>query len=356
MILSPSAMPSYDALDGMKRQNPHPQRWMGPTLYVPAAHPSVETILHGQFKVPLDSAVICFEDSLSENDIPVSLTRFSALLADDHPSCQTSSKTRLFVRPRSPEMLKELAQWPGAQRLTGVVLPKWGLRSMRAWEQAVERQPHWWLMPTLENTQVFHPDTMRRLCDDLYHSHLADRVIALRIGGNDLLARLGLRRERGISLYEGPLAPVLFELLRIFVPAGFSLTAPVYDFIDDPETLKKETQRDVHYGFCGKTAIHPAQLPTIRKAFQPTETDVILANKIANPVAPAVFLSDGRMVEVMVHRPWARHILERATRFGIRSPSKQATDGSAPKHPRQATISKENPVMTGSSKGVPLSG
>ena len=55
------------------------------------------------------------------------------------------------------------------------------------------------------------------------------RILVLRIGGNDLLNLLGLRRQRGHTLYETPLGAVIARLVTTFKPHGFRLSAPVFE-------------------------------------------------------------------------------------------------------------------------------
>ena len=292
-------------------------KWLGGTLYIPATHNALRQVIMGHLQVQPDSVIICFEDSVSVDDASKAIYHFPNIL---HllSSC-TNQQIKFFVRPRTPQMLKQLTKMDNAHYLTGAVLPKWDTDTIAAWSNAISAQPDWIIMPILETIKVLQPDSMRRLCDQLYNSPMAGRVAALRVGGNDLMALLGLRQERKKNLYNGPLASVMFDLLRIFPPAGFPLTAPVFDFFDDHQALLQEAELDMLYGFYGKTAIHPAQLSVIRYAYQPKVEDTALAQRILNPGTPKVFRIDGRMIEVAVHSNWAHRVLQRAYRFGVRN-------------------------------------
>src|SRR3546814_4955668 len=50
------------------------------------------------------------------------------------------------------------------------------------------------IMPTIEGEEAFDRSALARLCDQL--QPYSERVSAVRIGGNDILALLGIRRSR----------------------------------------------------------------------------------------------------------------------------------------------------------------
>ena len=77
---------------------------------------------------------------------------------------------------------------------------------------------------------------------------MRDRILALRIGGNDLLALLGLRRPRQMTIYRTPLGPVIGKLVTTFRPYGFVLTGPVFEHLDTPALLAQEVEEDLAHG------------------------------------------------------------------------------------------------------------
>lgn len=120
-----------------------------------------------------------------------------------------------------------------------------------------------------------------------------------------------------MTLYDGPLASVVGNLTAQLGSAGFSLTAPVFEILDDAHTLSAELARDVAHGLVGKTAIHPCQLRPINAAFQVSAADFEAALRILEPVAAAVFKLNGAMCEPTTHRAWAEKIVARAEVQGI---------------------------------------
>jgi citrate lyase beta subunit len=130
---------------------------------------------------------------------------------------------------------------------------------------------------------------------------------------------MALRRVRGMTAYEGPLGWFLSMAASILIPAGIPVSAPVFDIIEDIETLRREVERDVQMGFVSKTAIHPAQVPIIEDALSVSAEDLRAARAILDRDASAVFQIGGVMCEPATHAAWARRILARAERFGCQS-------------------------------------
>lgn len=244
-------------------------------------------------------------------DVPAALRRMAEAL---HATRRDG--LHVWVRPRTPEMVAELdARY--ADLVAGWVLPKFDMDSCSAWLDATScgLRP---LMPTLETRTVFEQAAMVALRDRLLAAGLNGRIRALRIGGNDLLSLLGLRRAPGRTAYELPLGSLMASLIGIFVPAGFHLTAPVFDILDDEPSLQREVDQDVSWGLIGKTAVHPAQVRVIDDAFRVRDADVRQARAILDSAAAAVFRKEGAMCEPATHRCWAERVMARAGQFGIR--------------------------------------
>jgi citrate lyase beta subunit len=291
---------------------------LGATLYVPMTHANAADVALGRKLQGLRSVVLCLEDAVADRDVPEGLLRLSKLLSDLRNSERDHGATPLvFVRPRNLEMAFAIAGLSGIESLDGFVCPKVRPGQVKAWVTAVSGTTLR-LMPTLETVEILDPVAVRELRDELTVD--ADgRILALRVGGNDLMACLGLRRSRGRTVYDGPLRSVLANLVNLMIPAGFHLTAPVHEIIDDTEALEREVAEDVAWGFVGKTAIHPSQIPSIHAAFAVREQDLDAAQLILAPGAPAVFRHGGAMCEPATHRAWANSIVERTRCHGLRS-------------------------------------
>ncbi len=212
-------------------------------------------------------------------------------------------------------MAKRIAQMSGIHNIDGFVAPKVRPGDHEHWVSAV-RDTDLYIMPTLETLEAFDVGAMTALRDE-FLANAPDRILALRVGGNDLMSCLGLRRVGNTTLYEGPLFYAISMLMSVMKSKGFDLTAPVFEIIDDKQTLLQEVTKDVNFGFVGKTIIHPDQIDIVQNAFRVPESDIEAARKILDVDAPAVFKFGGSMCEPATHRTWAQRILSRASIYGV---------------------------------------
>ena len=283
---------------------------LGATLYVPSTHPDLATILGGEKLTGLRSLVICTEDAVHERDLPRALANLRRTLGVLAPR-----PLLRFVRPRNPEILRQIVEMPGVDRLDGVVLPKVTTENLALYAEYAARCPGLWLMPTLETEMVFERQSLEQLRDSL--AHVVNPILCLRVGGNDLLNLLGLRRSPTLTLYDTPLRGILNDIILVFRPAGYEIAAPVFDILDSPATLAREVALDIHHGLLSKTAIHPVQIPVIEGAYRVDPEEQSLARRILDPQAGAVFRHGGQMCEPATHRNWAERLLLRADLYGL---------------------------------------
>ena len=285
---------------------------LGASLYVPASRSDLGEIASGRRFPALRSMIFCTEDAVHERDIEQALGHLAALL----PTLEPGPLLR-FVRPRNPLVLRRLLRMDGIERIQGFVLPKFGPLTLGDWLRAWDDGWGHALLPILETAEAFDRRKMELLRDRLEDSGLSARVLGLRIGGNDLLNLLGIRRARGATIYETPLRGVIADLVCIFHPAGYRLSAPVFDYLDTPEVLAREVDADLQHGLVGKTVIHPSQIPVIEARYRAPHADYEMAAAVLAPEAAAVFALRDAFCEPATHRRWAAGILERARVFGV---------------------------------------
>lgn len=283
---------------------------LGATLYTPALHPDLLAIITGKKYPHLKSVVVCLEDAIAEKERDAA---FSALVEVNAKRAHTPTDAPplVFIRPRNVSMGAELVRALDLTHITGFVLPKFTMDCVREWE-SVLHDTALLVMPTLETADVFDVTAMTALAKRLDHSALRPHLLALRIGGNDLLSTLSLRRPRDLTLYDGPLGYVVSMLVATFGVRGFALTSPVLEHFDQSHVLANELLRDRAHGLVGKTAIHPSQLDAINAAFNVTVNEYVEAVKIRDANC-AVFQSDGSMCEPATHMKWANQIIDRAS-------------------------------------------
>lgn len=286
---------------------------LGASLYVPTTHKQLLPIANGDRLQQLRSVIFCTEDAIAERDLSYALFNLSLALRN----MGEQSATLRFVRVRNPEVMERVLAMPGAHKLSGFVLPKATQHNFDSYFRLVRNSSHL-LMPTLETAEVFDDDAMRQFCRRLSAPEVRPRILALRIGGNDLLALLGLRRPASGTIYQTALGQVIGRLVTTFRPHGLQLTAPVFEHLAQRSWLDAEVVQDMAHGLLGKTAIHPDQVAQIERHYQVAQQDIELALRIIDPDSPAVFRMRESMCEVATHTAWAQQTIERARLFGIR--------------------------------------
>ncbi|WP_122490884.1 HpcH/HpaI aldolase/citrate lyase family protein [Pseudomonas viridiflava] len=289
---------------------------LGATLYMPATRDDILDVVFAEKLPELRSLVVCLEDAVALIDIETALVNLRQVLTRiQDRGGRPANGPLLFVRPRDAAMARILNDWPLMAHVDGFVVPKLSLKTLSSWEQAVTN-PALALMPTLETPEVFNPTAMVELGQAL-KANLDERIIALRIGGNDLMGCLGLRRNPAMTLYGTPMGYVIPMLAGVMGSQGFALTAPVFEQLATPDILQQELTLDIANGLVGKTAIHPSQVNIIQNALRVSLEDMNSARMILNSVAPAVFKYNDAMCEPATHYKWATHIMERAKWHGV---------------------------------------
>ncbi|MFK7608554.1 MULTISPECIES: HpcH/HpaI aldolase/citrate lyase family protein [unclassified Pseudomonas] len=290
---------------------------LGATLYMPATRPDILDVVMGEKIQGLRSLVVCLEDAVAETDVQQALNNLkNLLLGIDARGGRPPGGPMVFVRPRDAAMAAVLNDWSLMRYVDGFVVPKLRLSNIQQWQQAVTRD-ELMLMPTLETPEVYDPSAMVELRGAMLEL-LPERIIALRIGGNDLMGCLGLRRNPAMTLYSTPMSYVIPMLCGIMGSAGFALTAPVFEQLNTPQLLEHELALDLAHGLVGKTAIHPSQIAIIHNALQVSLEDLNSARHIVSEAAPAVFKFNDAMCEPATHYTWAQKTIERAHWQGVR--------------------------------------
>lgn len=288
---------------------------LGAPLYMPANRRDIIEIANGEKLPKLRSMIFCTEDALSAHDLETSIRHLGLSLQGLRPSTHRFR----FIRARNPEVLARLLDLPEIERIDGFVLPKFTIGNFQAYFDNL-KGTSFRIMPTLETREVFDPGAMLELRQALQHDEIKERILLLRIGGNDLMNLLGIRRPRHMTLYETPLGSLISQLVTTFKPYGFSLSAPVFEYLDDPLTLQKEIRLDLAHGLTGKTTIHPDQVSAIEKNYAVEREDYEMALSLSDRMAPAVFRMHNAMCEVATHKQWSRGILERHGCYGEKQP------------------------------------
>ncbi|MER7011576.1 CoA ester lyase [Saccharopolyspora sp. NPDC000359] len=126
------------------------------------------------------------------------------------------------------------------------------------------------------------------------------RTAGIALGEQDLVAELSIDEA---ALDQLRLQVVLAAAAASLGPVPMSVFANVRD----EEGLVESCRRGRNLGMFGRTAIHPAQVPAIRRAFRPTEAEVARARAVVDAAAQAeadgvgaLVLPDGRFVDAPI--------------------------------------------------------
>ncbi|WP_163833237.1 aldolase/citrate lyase family protein [Spartinivicinus ruber] len=276
---------------------------LGATLYMPAIR---SDLVQRLMATQAGSVVLCTEDAISEHQIEDALKNINKLLTS-FPQINTS----VFIRARSPGVLANLLALDTIEHIKGFVIPKIDHSNVHEYKAAIEDsgKEKFYLMPTIETEIAFDNQELIRL------RKLMDTfpvgIPCFRIGGNDLLSLLGIKRPDYVTIYETPVRIAIDNCITAFRPFGYQLSAPVFEFIDDENIplLKKELMLDRAYGFLNKTAIHPTQVSLIQDILSIRNEELDLAKEIIRHQDKAVFKAGGQMCEPSTHINWAKKVL-----------------------------------------------
>ncbi|MFN2461918.1 MAG: CoA ester lyase [Candidatus Velthaea sp.] len=205
---------------------------------------------------------------------------------------------RAYVRVNaatSPVGEADLAALAGAAPL-GVMLPKAaGAADVAAANRAL---PGIALIPLIESIAG-----MQNI-DAIAAGH---DVRALAFGAYDFSAELGARPLRKV------LAPWRARIVFAARAAGIAAIDAPYNALDDEEALVREARAAADFGFDGKLAIHPRQVPVIQRAFRPSADEVTRARAIVTQSDGGASAVNGEMIDAPIVEA-ARRVLERAGR------------------------------------------
>ncbi|MBT0671471.1 HpcH/HpaI aldolase/citrate lyase family protein [Novosphingobium profundi] len=283
---------------------------LGATLYVPVLRSNLLDVVSGS-NPDLRSIVVCLEDSLRDDQVEEGRNSFVQFLSRMET---LGNRITVYVRPRDIQMLHWMLALPNINAIDGFVLPKVETSNISQWLAPMTAHDHKF-MPTIEGAEAFDRVALEQLCRQLMP--FQERVTAIRIGGNDILNVLGVRRSKNRSAYDGPLGNVIRDMAATFIPAGFAVAAPVFEHYSSLELLREEVEQDLEHGLLTKTAIHPSQIPIIHDCYRPSADEVQEARSILDKDARAVFASAGSMCEPATHRRWAGNVIARLQQFAL---------------------------------------
>jgi len=276
---------------------------LAPMLYVPADRTDLSEVLSGMRDYGICSITVCLEDAVRPDN------RKMAAIALQRTLDELSYIARpTYIRPADAKAMQWLLEFLPIDKIAGFILPKASVESIHLWvEMSLGLHT---IIPIMETRDALDSVGRRELAQAcVAHS---SQIPGARIGANDIFSLLGgLRRPSGRTVYETPVGRVIDGLLEAFYSQGVKLCAPVCDRISEFATLERELKEDINRGLFAKTAIHPNQVKAIWKSYEPYPDEIEDARRILEPNAPAVFSSNGDMLEPSCHAEWAQRLIVR---------------------------------------------
>ncbi|MFK5976869.1 MAG: HpcH/HpaI aldolase/citrate lyase family protein [Sulfurovum sp.] len=283
---------------------------LGATLYIPIMNKNLELILKQEKYPYLKSVVICLEDSTALCDMLKGMKILENILEN-----LKISNLKVFVRPRDINNLKDILSFPNIDLVDGFVLPKFDTSNIASYLSIFIEKNDFYIMPILETKDVFSSLKLNDILKEL--EPFREKVLVVRIGGEDILSLLGMMRDCEKSIYEiMPLYIILSTIINIFKPNGFNVSSAVYACFEDYKTLHRELYSDKEHQLFNKTCIHPKQVEIIQHSYRVSIEDYEISNRLLNE-NEAIFSQNGRMYEKSTHSNWAKSIINRYKNYGI---------------------------------------
>lgn len=293
------------------------------------------------------AVTICFEDAISEADLPACEESVLTLLTRLEEESQMSVLTpddlpAIFIRVRQ---LEQFIAWTSrltvlqSRWLAGFVFPKFTVQNAGGYLHHLDQlratlNPALYAMPILESRDIIYKETRMETLLTLRRivaQHPA--ILNIRVGGTDFSSAYGLRRRLTASIHDlRVVSDCLTDILNVFGRADLNLvvSGPVWEYFSNdfqsPEIqgLLRELALDQENGFHGKTSIHPTQARYINRFYVVEYEEYQDAMAILNAAHQGgVFkgANGNKMNEVAPHLNWAKRIQARATVFGVLKPN-----------------------------------
>jgi citrate lyase beta subunit len=284
---------------------------LGATMFVPATHKNLESIVLDEKYPNLKSVLIDTEDGIGNTDLVNSLDIIKKLLKK-----YKRKKLLVFIRPKDIETLKEIIFFDGVTNIAGFILPKFSLENAKEYLDILEAFD-FFIMPSVEGDELFDNTKLIKLCDTI-KSHKTD-VSLVRIGLEDMLKSLRMKRKCDKSLFDiSATSFVLGNFISTFKSKGFAISGGVYPCFDDIYGFVEDVERDLVEGMITKTIIHPNQIDPAHELYKVTQEEFDDALEIIQS-DEAVFAQSGKMAETITMLPYAKEVVYRAEFYGIKN-------------------------------------
>lgn len=339
------------------------QYCLGATLYMPGTKNIVDKVLKKGL-TGLTSMVMCFEDAISEEDLPAAeenVINFLGTISEALNAGEiTENDLPLFLlRVRTPDQFKSFAERLTPEQIsmvTGFVFPKFttanGYLFLNQLKQ-INEDLHYRIygLPILESREIAFRET--RAYELMGIKNLLrpyrDLILNIRVGATDFSSKFGVRRGIDYSIYDILMVrDCLSDILNFLSREDdhYVISAPVWEYFLADESMKfKETlESDIHSsllrrnpivnaaidgllrevildkanGFVGKTIIHPSHLKYVNAMQAVTKEEYEDSIQILQTSGGVVkSATANKMNEINPHRSWASKIYNKAQAYGV---------------------------------------
>ncbi|MDE7477863.1 MAG: HpcH/HpaI aldolase/citrate lyase family protein [Lachnospiraceae bacterium] len=311
---------------------------VGALLYCPANKKTiVDSIINQRFGTKY-SLAMCLEDTIRDDCV----AEAEYILTDTLHRLEMYSQQKafympkIFVRVRNARQIDRLYKVfeSSAKLVTGFILPKFSLENVDEYIQEIVKinetsQKPVYTMPIFESPSMID---LRNRYEILYAlkdklDSIEDRVLNIRVGGNDLCHAFGFRRHDDESIHQvRPVANIFSDIITVY-GMDYVVSGPVWEYYHSSnweKGLYHEIADDKLCGFVGKTVIYPSQISVVNEAYKVSDTDYKDASAILNWDKSTHSLVAGsagkeRMNEYKTHSNWALRTLLIAEYFGVKN-------------------------------------
>ncbi len=357
------------------------QYCLGAALYMPAFQNFAEIVITKKYSC-MTTMVMCFEDAVKEEDVP--MTEESALqnleelyVARQEGRLLEGDIPLMFFRARTVEQLKRFAaklEPKYYEFIAGFVFPKFnsytGDDFYEILEQVNERSEYIvYGMPILEGRELALKEgrieelhKVKKIIDNN-----REHTLNVRVGATDFSSTFGVRRGIDYTIYDIlTVRDCLLDILNTFIrDCEYVVSGPVWEYFSSnweqryenkfkklppSETihtsliqnktiidtaidgLLRETMIDRANGFIGKTAIHPSHIRFVNALQAVTREEYEDACQILNTGGGVIkSKNSNKMNEIKPHTNWAKRVTMRAEAFGVLENEKEYLELIKPK-------------------------
>jgi citrate lyase beta subunit len=340
------------------------QYCLGATMYMPGTKKDIQKIILSKKWPELTSIVMCFEDAIAEEDLPLAEENVIGVLnglsqAIDNKKITLNDLPLLIIRVRNVEQFTNFTNKLSEKQiklLTAFNFPKFN--SINAQDYMIQlsklnnvHNEIIYGMPILESVEIALKES--RIQELLAIKNVLDKyknlILNIRVGATDLSSCFGVRRGMDYTIYDIMVVrDCLSDILNIFSRANeyYTISAPVWEYFfvdknkkfegikdidiqtslikrepivnDATDGLLREIILDKANGFIGKTIIHPSHIKYVNALQAVTREEYDDAMQIVGtPGGVIKSVKANKMNEINPHMSWAKKIIAKAKIYGV---------------------------------------